>query len=312
MVNFDPYPAQNDKSGGQHTPTGKLITPSEHFPQRNIVEPYSMTSPQRLIQKPKLSCPPSPSSLPLVGNLSSIPSGHKYLVFTELGEQLKLDIVHLEILGHKLIILNSLESASEILNKCAVFYLDQPTVPMIKDPTLMNWLETATIIGYNNVWQKYCRIMNNWLNAWSVIQFDELQEQQAQSLLQQLLGTTNHVQPFKHVKSKFFLTQSAMGLLMLQLAYGYKPWNIEDPFFQGVELTMHNVTSAVMQTNFLVNLFLAMLYTLDWFPGMGWKHTAREYGTQQEKAKSKPYEWLKSQVANGTQTLPNCPFTSTP
>jgi hypothetical protein len=36
---------------------------------------------------------------------------------------------------------------------------------------------------------------------------------------------------------------------MFQLAYGYKPQTLEDKFFKELELAMHNVVSAGMQTS---------------------------------------------------------------
>ncbi|CAE6489345.1 unnamed protein product, partial [Rhizoctonia solani] len=95
----------------------------------------------------------------------------------------------------------------------------------------------------------------------------------------------------------------AMGSAMLQLAYGYKPRDPQDRIFKEARLTFHNVMSAAMQMNFFVNIFPAMLSIPDWFPGTGWKRIGREYGAQQDRAKTEPYEWLKAQVAGGTHQL---------
>ncbi|EUC54095.1 cytochrome P450 family protein [Rhizoctonia solani AG-3 Rhs1AP] len=252
----------------------------------------------RSIQQLKVRTPPSPLSLPFVGNLFSIPSGSEHYAFAKLGEQLKSDIIFLNILGHKLVILNSAEAASEILDKRSMLYSDRPQIPMVANPTLMNWPGLPSIVGYNDLWRHYRRMMNNWLNARAVTQFASLQEQQARLLLRQLLGITNHSRPFKHIKNEFFF---AMGSLMFQLAYGYKPRDSQDQFFQEAKLAFHNVMSAAMQTNFFVNTFPALLYVPDWFPGTRWKRAGREYGLQQDTAKTGPYEWVKAQVASGTQ-----------
>ncbi|CAE6489333.1 unnamed protein product [Rhizoctonia solani] len=251
----------------------------------------------RLIRRPNVRHPPSPSSLPFVGNLFSIPSGREHLAFAKLGEQLESDIVFLEIFGHKLLILNSAESVSELLDKRSALYSDRPQIPMVTDPALMNWSGLVTIIGYNDLWRHYRRTMNNWLNARAVTQFNDLQERQARLLLQRLLSATTFAQPFKHVKDEFFF---AMGSTMFQLAYGYKPEGPQDRFLQEAQLAAHNVLSAGMQTNFLVNVFPALSCIPDWFPGTGWKRTAKEWGTQVERAKTEPFEWLRAQVADET------------
>ncbi|CAE6371292.1 unnamed protein product [Rhizoctonia solani] len=251
----------------------------------------------RLIRRPKLRHPPSPFSLPFVGNLFSIPRGHEYFAFAKLGEQLKSDIIYLEILGHEVIVLNSAEAALELLEKRAVLYSDRPPIPMIKDPALMNWPDNAVTIGYNEIWRHYRRMMNVWLNKHAVAQYNDLQDRQAQLLLRQLLLAMGHDQPFEHVKNEIFFV---VGSSMLQLAYGYKPKSPQDHFFMEMQRTIHNVLSASTQTNFLVNLFPALLHVPNWFPGTGWKRTGREWGVQQNKAKTEPYEWLRAQLADGT------------
>ncbi|CAE6467599.1 unnamed protein product [Rhizoctonia solani] len=246
--------------------------------------------------KSNIRHPPSPWSLPFVGNLFSVPSGPEYHAFAKLGEQLGSDIIFLNILGHKLVILNSAEAASEILDKRSALYSDRPPVPMITDPSLMNWPGLISLARYNDVWRYYRRTMNNWLNIRAVDEFNDLQERQAHSLLQRLLNATKRAQPFECAKEEIFFS---MGSSMLQLAYGYKPQNPQDPFFKEVVLAFHNAALAGMQTNFLVNAFPALLYVPDWFPGTGWKRIAREWGVQQDKAKTKPFEWVKDQVASG-------------
>ncbi|KAH7333662.1 cytochrome P450 [Rhizoctonia solani] len=249
------------------------------------------------VRQPTIRQPPTPLSLPFVGNLFSIPSGPEYHAFAKLGEQLKSDIVFLNLLGHKLVVLNSAEAASDILEKRSALYSDRPQIPMVTDPGLMNWSRMTTIVGYNDLWRHYRRLMNNWLNTRAVNQFNNLQEQQARLLLKRLLNTANQSQPFEDTKKEFFF---AMGSSMLQLAYGYKPEGPQDPFFKEALLAFHNVMSAGMQTNFFVNTFPMLLYVPDWLPGTGWKRTGKQWGAQQDKAKTNPYEWVKAEVAKGT------------
>ncbi|ELU38733.1 cytochrome P450 domain-containing protein [Rhizoctonia solani AG-1 IA] len=275
---------------------------------------------QNLIRRSKVRHPPSPLSLPFVGNMFSIPPGHEYVSFAKIGKQLKCmygqlmerrsinsfrslaDIVYLEILGHKHIILNSAEAISDVLEKRTASYSSRPPVPMVKDPSLMNWPGNLPLMEYGDAWRHYRRIMNNWLSIRAVAQFNDFQEQQARFLLRRLLSTTNHVQPFEHIKDEI---NFALGSMMLQLAYGYKPKTPQDPFMKELQLTVHNVTSASMQTSRWRtanrdDLTHTMAYIPDWFPGTGWKVTAREYGAQKEKARKEPYEWVKSRVATGT------------
>ncbi|KAF8708053.1 RNA-dependent RNA polymerase, partial [Rhizoctonia solani] len=236
-----------------------------------------------LLRWPTVRHPPSPMSFPLVGNLFSIPPGHEYIAFAKLGEELKSDTVFLKIFSQKIVVLNSTDVATEILDKRSAFHSDRPFIPMVADASLMNWSRVPSLIEYSDTWRQYRRVMGNWLNKRAVTQFNDMQEQQTRSLLRRLLGVTKRTQPFEHVKNEFFF---ATGSLMLQLAYGYRPWGPQDPFLKEVQLAIHNILSATMQTH--------------WFPWTRWKRTGKEWGVQQEKAKAMPYEWLKQQVANGS------------
>ncbi|CAE6411307.1 unnamed protein product [Rhizoctonia solani] len=219
--------------------------------------------------------PPSPLSLPLVA-----------------------DIFFLEILGHKLLVLNSIEAASEILDKRSALYSDRPIIPMVTDPALMGWSKLVSMVGYNDLWRHYRRIMNNWLNVRAVGQFNDLQERQARLLLQRLLNATDHVEPFKRVKDEFFF---AMASSMFRLAYGYELQGPHDVFSGRHNKRRKTLCwQACKRVSFFVNIFPLLVYVPDWFPGAGWKRTAREWRIQQEKAKTEPYEWAKAQVANGT------------
>ncbi|CEL59153.1 O-methylsterigmatocystin oxidoreductase OS=Aspergillus flavus (strain ATCC 200026 / FGSC A1120 / NRRL 3357 / JCM 12722 / SRRC 167) GN=ordA PE=2 SV=1 [Rhizoctonia solani AG-1 IB] len=251
----------------------------------------------RLARRPKVRHPPSPKSLPLVGNLFSVPQGEEHVTFAKIGKQLDSDIVYLEILGQKIIVLNSAEAASDLLDKRSALYSDRPCIPMVSDPLLMDWSKTVTLAGYGDVWRNYRRIMNNWLNRRDVVQFGVLQERQARLLLKRLLNITSHSQPFRLVRDELFFM---VGSLMLQVAYGYEPQSPQDQFYTEVQLTFENAVLAAMQTNFLVNVFPAMSCIPSWFPWTGWKSTGREWGIQQEKSKANLYEWTKAQVAAGT------------
>ncbi|CAE6398837.1 unnamed protein product [Rhizoctonia solani] len=254
----------------------------------------------RLARRPKVRHPPSPKSLPFVGNLFSIPPGQEYIAFAKIGEQLESDIVYLEILGQKILVLNSAEAASDLLDKRSALYSDRPSIPMLADPTLMNWPRAVSLAGYGDLWRSYRRIMNNWLNKRAVTQFDVLQERQTRLLLRRLLNATKHAQPFQDVRNELYF---ATGSLMLQVAYGYEPQSHHDRLLKEAQVTFENAVLAGMQTNFFVNVFPAMLHIPEWLPWTGWKRIGREWGAQQERSKADLYEWVKGQVAIGTDQI---------
>ncbi|KAF8760953.1 cytochrome P450 [Rhizoctonia solani] len=263
----------------------------------------------RLARRPKILHPPSPASLPFVGNLFSIPSGQEHVAFAEIGEKLKSDIIYLELLGQKIIVLNSAEAASDLLDKRSAIYSDRPSIPMVAEPSLMNWAKTVTLAKYGELLRNYRRIMNNWLNKRAVVQFNPMQERQARLLLKRLLDISNQTQPFHAVRDQLLFS---VGSLMLQVAYGYEPQSSDDHFFKTAQSAFEHGVQAAMQTNFLVNVFPIMLHIPAWIPGTNWKRLGREWGMLQEGAKTGLYEWVKAQIVSAYFLSSKWHFTTDP
>ncbi|EUC62879.1 cytochrome P450 family protein [Rhizoctonia solani AG-3 Rhs1AP] len=241
--------------------------------------------------------PPSPWSLPVVGNLFSIPPDMDHIAYVKLGKQLNTDMISLRLFGYNFLVLNSARVATEILDKRSGIYSDRLSTPMIKDPSLLDWGDNAVLLGYGDLWRHYRRMMNNWLNARAVTQFDDIQEQRIQPLLHRLVQLQYDSNPFDKVKRAFFYNAADS---MLKLGYGYTLQGDDDIVFQDMQHTNDHTVRAGMFTNFFVNIFPSLTYVPDWFPGTDWKRTAREWRALKERSQSVPYEWTKTQLASGT------------
>ncbi|KAG1876583.1 cytochrome P450 [Suillus subalutaceus] len=77
----------------------------------------------------KQAYPPGPSGWPLIGNVSRIPRIKSWLTFAEWSKKYG-DISHVEVLGQHIIVLNSVKSAVDMLDKKGTVYSDRPVLPM--------------------------------------------------------------------------------------------------------------------------------------------------------------------------------------
>ncbi|KAJ1304006.1 hypothetical protein OPQ81_008414 [Rhizoctonia solani] len=214
----------------------------------------------------------------------------------ELGRQLNSDIVYLNMMGQPLIILNSAEAASGLLEKRSANHSDRLSVPMVSDPSLLDWSGFIGMLPYSDLWRRQRRRANEWLNIRAVHQFDGLQQEEVRLLLGRLLDIPSSTGIFERVKEQFFFTT---GSATFKLAYGYRFKDNQDPFFLNAVEAIEVLFKATIPGKFLVNVFPALSYMPDWFPGTGWKYTARKWREQKNRAVDGPYEWTKRQVATG-------------
>ncbi|KAG9124635.1 hypothetical protein FRC07_010845 [Ceratobasidium sp. 392] len=243
-----------------------------------------------------LNLPPSPKGYPIVGNVFSLPSELEHLAYMELSTQLNSDLIFLKMFDFNLVVLNSAEAASDLMEKRSGIYSDRACPNMVKDPTLFDWSKHMSLLGYTDLWRSHRRMMNIWLNVRASSQFHELQERQARVLLGRLLPVSELAHPHDKMLREF---NRSMAASIFQTVYGYHVEDVDDKFFAGLREALDNLFKASMRTNFLVNTFPILSYIPDWMPGTQWKRVAREWKAQKDWAVDSVYQWSKDRFVRG-------------
>ncbi|KAH7322058.1 CyP450 monooxygenase [Rhizoctonia solani] len=261
-----------------------------------VLTPICLASVGKFIRRNRRH-PPSPLSLPFIGNVFSIPSGLEHISYMKIGEQLKSDVIFLEVLGQRIIVLNSAQAASELLDQRSRFHSDRYCPPMIKDPKF-DWSDNVGMVEYGDIFRHHRRMMSNWMNPRVTVRFHPIQENHAQYLLQRFLELQTNPDPLEETRTILFYTVAAFAMHAI---YGYRLKGTEDAFLKEAKIAVDHVVEAGMFTSgyFLVNIIPALAYVPDWFPGADWKRVAREWRAQKDAAINAPFEWTKSQVAAG-------------
>lgn len=244
----------------------------------------------RRLLRPRLSVPlpPGPRQWPLLGNLLAMPSSKEWLTFASWGEKWG-DIVSVCIFGQQMIIVNSAEIATDMLEKKGSIYSDRPVMEMGGE--MVGWKNTLVLITYGDRFRRYRKLFHKLIgNSTSMSQFYPTEEVETHKFLKHLLYTPQDL--VTHIRR----TASA---IILRISHGYEVNETEDPFVTLADIATDQFSLATAPGVFMVNLIPQLRQLPDWFPGTGFKKTAQEWASTLNQAVEAPYEYVKSQMAAG-------------
>jgi hypothetical protein len=91
------------------------------------------------------SFPPGPAAEPILGHLRIIPAENPEYYYQRLSKELNSDILSFSVLGQRVIVLNSVEAAVDLLDKRGAKYCDRPRFVLFEQ---MGWRGTLTVNYY--------------------------------------------------------------------------------------------------------------------------------------------------------------------
>ncbi|KAJ7138224.1 cytochrome P450 [Mycena epipterygia] len=205
----------------------------------------------------KLSLPPGPRKIPIVGNIFDLPPAREWEMYQDWSRQYNSDILQLDLAGKSVIILSSLKATEDLLEKRSFIYSDRSPMPMLKD--LMGWTFSLPIIPYGNAWspRAHRRLFSQ--------RFNELAA--THGLLRRLVHTPDAFRDH--------LRQMA-GEIIISVAYGIDVLPVNDPYIDVAEQANAGIQAAI-PGRFLVDSIPLLKYVPDWFPGAGFKQKAKEW-----------------------------------
>ena len=157
----------------------------------------------------RISLPPGPKGLPLVGNILDMPVEREWLTFARWGEvwgslefqstlinlcQLNTfilgDICSVTVLGQPIIIINSAEVACDMLDKKSAIYSDRPVLQMAGE--LVGWKHTLVLLPYGDRFRRYRRLFHRLIGSQAVVKrFFPGEELEARRFLRRVLMRPN-------------------------------------------------------------------------------------------------------------------------
>ncbi|KIJ29218.1 hypothetical protein M422DRAFT_188789 [Sphaerobolus stellatus SS14] len=237
--------------------------------------------------------PPGPFRLPIIGNAHQMPVDSPWLTFTEWKKKYG-DIIHVDILGRPLVIINSAKVARELMDKRSAVYSDRPHFIMAGD--LVGYGETFVLQPYGENWRQQRKLIAQAFGQASIPRCYSLQEKEAQILIKNVL---------KDPSSLFTQIKLRIGVIIIRVTYGYYVKDETDPFLTTPLKAMDNFSEASIPGNFMVDVLPFMRNLPSWMPGSGFLQTAKAWRKIFYDASYNPYEWSKQNLRTGKTLLPS-------
>ncbi|KAF8991684.1 cytochrome P450 [Cyathus striatus] len=211
----------------------------------------------------RLRFPPGPPSLPIVGHLGILPETNQETVFHE-WSKLYGDIIHLHIPGRSFIILGSLKSASELLEKRSAIYSDRMRLVAFE---IMGWTPSVVFMPYGKQFHKHRRLLQGELNKNICLSYYPIQRTEMEKLLTSLMHN-----PEQYEDHFFRFTAS----IIVKITYGLD-LEENDPYIEISKKAMESINTCGPPGGTAVDFIPFLKYFPSWFPGTYYAFLARSF-----------------------------------
>ncbi|KAJ7596168.1 cytochrome P450 [Mycena floridula] len=218
--------------------------------------------------------PLGPKGLPIIGNLRDMnyDGRHSWMVYADWSKTYASDVLYLEVFGKPLIILNSAQAITDIMEKRSAVYSDRPDMHMVNDLMCFYW-DTAHL-KYSDWWRIHRKTFHQHFQPRAVIAYQPVQLKATSDLLRQLSETPDKFAA--HVRRH-------AGGIILKVTYGYDIKPVDDEYVQLADEAIRRLSQAMNPGSFLVDFLPILKYVPAWFPGA-----------------NSPFERLQASIEKGT------------
>lgn len=242
---------------------------------------------QFITTKSRHPFPPGPSGLPILGNLLDWPVSKGWLTFTSWGTMYG-DLVHVNVLGTHMIIVNSVEKATSMLQD--VNYIDRPSSFFLAE--VVGWKHVLTFLNDGPRFKAGRRLFKQILGTKSLTKrFSPMIQPKTQDFIRKILDDPRPESLRQHIRAY-------SAAIILDLTYSYHVKDGHDEFVETAELAM-NIASVGTHGSFLVDHIHWLAKLPAWFPGTGFMQAAAPLRRALFDLSEKPYEFVKDQLAAG-------------
>ncbi|KAF8504989.1 cytochrome P450 [Hysterangium stoloniferum] len=237
----------------------------------------------------RLKLPPGPRGDFLIGNLRDIPTRNEWETLSKWNKRYG-DLVYLNVLGTSLLYVHSAEMAYELFDKRGGIYSDRAILPMLD---LVGWNWAIGLMPYGERWRQHRHGFHQKLNSTVLTQYTPVQVKHARNLLQKLHKSLNASDWQSHIRH-------SIGAVIMEITYGIDILPENDPYIATAEFAIGLAGTVGAPGSYLVNAIPLLRHVPEWFPGAGFKKTARIWRKTVTDMPTIPFKFVKKELGAGT------------
>ncbi|KAJ7674371.1 cytochrome P450 [Mycena rosella] len=199
--------------------------------------------------------PPGPPGDPVIGNLRYMPTDQSAEVFHEWSKKYG-DVMYLEVLGRRIVILDTHQAAVDLLEKRSSNYSDRPVFTLYE---LLGWSPSLPFLQYGKQWSKHRQMHHTYLNRHKMDDFKTMQTQEARTMVHNLMDCA----PDKYDS---YMGRFATGIIS-QIVAGHRITSDDDWYLQASKMVSEAMTRTGPPGSSPIDFFPALQYVPSWFPG---------------------------------------------
>ncbi|KAH9044125.1 cytochrome P450 [Lactarius hengduanensis] len=252
-----------------------------------LLAAFSYTTIRRV--RSRLPYPPGPKRIPIIGNLLDMPSREEWVTYKKWSDQYGSDVVHVDVLGTHMVIINSAKAANELFGKRSSIYSDRPSLVALNTILGMDW--ATGFIPYGARWRSLRRGLHAHFHPAAAKMYRPLEQHAVHRLLRNLLQEPESFsQHLRHMA----------GQVILAIAYGIDVRPQGDPYVDLAEKALHAVSLASSMGGGLFDLVPWLIHMPHWFPGASFKREGRNRRPHVTAMIDEPYALVQAALVDGT------------
>ncbi|KAK7687643.1 hypothetical protein QCA50_008858 [Cerrena zonata] len=235
----------------------------------------------------RLSLPPGPKGVPILGNIFDVPDSMPWKGFQELS-RVYGDVLHLKIPTQSIVVLGSAQAAFDLLDKRSDIYSSRPHKLMLDLISPRPW--NLVVMKYGLRWRNYRRQFHQYFHQHTVCDYRPIQVQQCRAFLRRALDDPNNLS--HHIR----LIYSA---IILKIVYGMDVTNMHDEYIQLAETAISALSQVQVPGKFWIEFLPILRWVPKWFPGAHFKRWAAMQAPIINEMVDKPFDSVMKNIASG-------------